>query len=392
MRILWIDGSAGLSGDMMLGALLDVGWPLQELRETVAALGVPASIAVSESSRGGIRGLKVTVEAPGDRGYRHLSDFLGALDESALDDGVRETSARLLRRIFKAEGGVHGKAPDEVHLHELGSLDTLVDVVGSVAGVRALRPDRVVGTAVNVGSGSVTTEHGRLQIPAPATALLLEGVPTFSDGSGFERTTPTGAVLAGLVDAFTGWPEFTPRRIGYGLGVADRSERPNALRMVLGAGPDDPSDGGEPSGMVVIEANLDDLLPEIAPHLLDRLLEAGAVDAWLTPAQMKKGRPGMVASALVPQSRREAVAAALFDESSTLGLRFRAVEREILERRIASVSTPWGEVRVKLGLRNGRLVNRAPEHEDCRALAAASGVPLKEVYRLALTAAGTLDA
>ncbi len=387
MRTLLIDGSAGLAGDMMLGALLDVGYPQEALRETVAALGVPASVRCVESSRGGIRGLKVTVEAPEDRGYRHLADFLQVLDGSSLPEAVRDTSARLLRRIFEAEGRVHGKAPEKVHLHELGSLDTLVDIVGSVSGVHHLRPDRVVGMPVNLGSGSVMTEHGRLQVPAPATARLLAGIPTFSDDSGFERTTPTGAVLTGLVDAFPGWPEMTPRRIGYGLGDADRSERPNALRVVLG----DDAVPDAASRVVVLEANLDDLSPEIAPHLLDRLLAAGARDAWFVPVQMKKGRPGLLVTALAPVGKRAAVTDVFFEEGTTLGVRFREVGRETLERRSVPVETPWGGATVKLGYRNGQLVNRAPEFEECRGLARAAGVPLKEVYRTVLAAAGELE-
>ncbi len=383
MRTLLIDGSAGLAGDMMLGALLDVGWPREALEETIAALGVPASISCAPSSRGGLQGLKVTVEAPEDRGYRHLADFLRTLDQAdALPDAVRETSARLLRRIFEAEGRVHGEKPEDVHLHELGSLDTLVDITGSAAGVLALRPDRVVGTPVNLGSGSVRTEHGRLQVPAPATARLLVGVPTFADDSGFERTTPTGAALTGLADDFSGWPEMVPRRIGYGLGDADGSERPNALRLVLG----DDGDGGGADRMLQIETNIDDLSPELAPHLLERLLAVGARDAWFAPIQMKKGRPGLLLTALAPPARRTAVADVLFGEGATLGLRFREVERETLERRSVPVETPWGRARVKLGYRKGRLVRRAPEFEDCRKLAEASGTPLAEVCRAVLAA------
>ncbi len=382
MRILLIDGSAGLAGDMMLGALLDLGYPLEALEATVAALGVPASVVCTESSRGGIRGKKVTVEAPDDRGYRHLSDFLRVLDASNLPDEVQETATGIFRRIFEAEGWVHGKDPEKVHLHELGSLDTLVDIVGSVAGANHLRPDRVAGMPVNVGGGSVMTEHGRLQIPAPATARLLAGIPSFADDSGFERTTPTGAALAGLVDEFTGWPEMTLRRIGYGLGDADRSERPNALRMVMG-------EGALPAGaspLVVLEANLDDLVPEMAPHLLDRLLAAGARDAWFTPIQMKKGRPGLLVSALAPAESQAAVSGAFFEESTTLGVRHHPVSRETLERRTVRAPTPWGEVSMKLGYREGRLVNRAPEFEECRELASSAGVPLKEVYRHAQAA------
>ncbi len=382
MRTLFLDLSSGVSGDMLLGALVDLGVSPEEFADTVAALGVPAAVSFAQDSRGGLRGVRATVAAEGDRGYRHLADFLETLDRSRLDGGVRETAAKLLRRIFEAEGEVHGASPESVHLHELGSLDTLVDIVGVVAGVRRLAPDRVTGSPVNLGSGSVEAEHGTLEIPAPATARLLRGIPTFSDGSGFERTTPTGAVLTRLADSFGDWPAMTPERIGYGLGSADpKRGRPNALRLVFGTGPD-------PAGrrVVVIEATLDDLPPEIAPHLLDRLLAAGARDAFFAPVQMKKGRPGLLFTALADHASREAVVAALFEEGTTLGVRITEADRTVLERRVVPVETPWGPVGVKLGLRDGRIVNRAPEFEDCRRLAGASGAPLKEIHREALAA------
>ena len=386
-----MDGSAGLSGDMFLGGLLDLGYPEERLREVVASFGVPVSVAVAEGSRAGFRGKSVTVNAPDDRGHRRLAEFLAVLDRSALAGATRETAAGLLRRIFEAEGQIHGKSAEAVHLHELGSLDTLVDLAGAADGVAHLAPDRVVGSPVNVGSGSVEAEHGLLAIPAPATALLLRGVPTFSDGAGFERTTPTGAALTALADAFTGWPRFTPELVGYGLGSADPKEgRPNALRLVLGsapaAGATDAAGTRETEPLLIVEATLDDLPPEIAPHLVERLLAAGARDAFLTPVVMKKGRPGISVTALAGPDRRESVVAALFTESTTLGVRITEASREVRERRLVRVRTPWGEVGLKLGLAGGRVVNRAPEFEDCRRLAEATGAPLKEIYREALAA------
>lgn len=391
-----MDGSAGLSGDMFLGGLLDLGYPEERLREVVASFGAPVSVTVAEGSRAGFRGKSVTVNAPDDRGHRHLAEFLTVLDRSALAGATRDTAAGLLRRIFEAEGQIHGKSAEAVHLHELGSLDTLVDLAGAADGVAHLAPDRVVGSPVNVGSGSVEAEHGLLAIPAPATALLLRGVPTFSDSAGFERTTPTGAALTALADDFTGWPGFTPERVGYGLGSADPEEgRPNALRLVLGSAPDagaadagatDAAGTRETEPLLIVEATLDDLPPEIAPHLVERLLAAGARDAFLTPVVMKKGRPGISVTALAGPDRREAVVAALFAESTTLGVRITEASREVRERRLVRVRTRWGEVGLKLGLAGGRVVNRAPEFEDCRRLAEATGAPLKEIYREALAA------
>ena len=382
-----MDGSAGLSGDMFLGALLDLGYPEERLREVVASFRAPVTVSVGEASRGGFRGKSLAVTAPNDRGHRHLAEFLGVLEGSALDEPARERAALLLRRIFEAEGRIHGRPPESVHLHELGSLDTLVDLAGAADGVGHLAPDRIVFGRVNLGSGSVTAEHGVLEVPAPATALLLRGVPTFSDGSGFERTTPTGAALTALADDCGGWPRFAPTRVGYGLGTADPKEgRPNALRMVLGDAEDAATRSGEP--LLVVEATVDDLSPELAPHLLERLLAAGARDAFLTPVVMKKGRPGVTVTALAAPDRRRAVVETLFAESTTLGVRTTEAARETLERRAVPVETPWGPVTVKLGLADdGSIVNRAPEFEDCRKLAESGGVPLKEIYRAALAAA-----
>lgn len=382
MRVLYLDFSAGVSGDMLLGALADLGVPRDVFEETVRALRTAARLSFSEASRGGIRGLRAEVATGSGARTSRLGEFLEVLDRSRLDADVGERAAQLLRRVFEAEGRVHGRAAEEVHLHELGSLDTLVDVVGVVAAVHHLAPDQVAASPVNVGSGSVEAEHGTLEVPAPATALLLTGIPSFSDGSGFERTTPTGALLASLAASFEGWPAFVPERFGYGLGSADpRSGRPNALRAVLGR-------TGSPAGerVAVLEATLDDMQPELLPHLLDRLLEGGARDAWSAPAAMKKGRGGSVVTAIADPEDRDRVIAVFFRESTTLGVRITEAERRILERRVVQVVTPWGEVGMKLGLFGGRVVNRAPEFEACRRLAAASGAPLKEVYREALAA------
>ena len=388
MRVLFVDGSAGLSGDMLLGALVDIGFPAGELEKTVAALRQPVSVTTSRGVRGGIAGTAVRVDAPGDRGHRHLADFRRTLAGSDLPAGIRERAGELLERIFAAEAEIHDSTAERVHLHELGSLDTLVDIVGAVAGLAYLRVDRVVGSEVNLGSGFVKAEHGILAVPAPATALLLRGVPTFADGSGFERTTPTGAVLTGLVDAFEGWPAMTPKRVGYGLGTADpREGRPNALRLVLGE-----ASGSAPGSgrILVIEATVDDLHPELAPHIVERLLAAGAKDAFFAPVHMKKGRPGLHFTALAGESGREAVIAVLFAESSTLGVRIRTSERQVLERRIVSVATRWGPAAVKVGFLDGAATQVAPEFEDCRRIAERSGVPLKQVYHEVLAAAQSL--
>jgi uncharacterized protein (DUF111 family) len=259
-----------------------------------------------------------------------------------------------------------------VHLHELGALDTLVDVVGAVAGLELLGASEVVCSEVNVGGGFVETEHGPMTVPAPATALLLEGAPVFSDGEDFERTTPTGALLARPLDSIRGVSRNDLRKIGYEPGDQDPERgRPNALRLVLGE-----RERGGSETVLVLEATIDDMTPEQMGYLQERLLEA-ALDVFLTPVIMKKNRPGVNVTVIARPEARERVSEILFTEGTTLGVRYHEVRREALERRFVTVATPYGKVKVKEGLLGGKVVNRAPELEDCRKLATRKKVPLK---------------
>jgi uncharacterized protein (TIGR00299 family) protein len=383
--VLYIDCAAGASGDMFLGALLDVGLPLPALKRELAKL--PADgfrLTRKRESRGGVSGTYLRVATPGDRGYRHWSDFERIVGKSRLDDEVKSVSLSLIRRLFEAEAEVHGGTPESVHLHELGSLDTLVDVVGAVAGLRLLGPAEVVSSEVNVGGGFAETEHGRLTIPGPATALLLRGAPVFSEGDDFERTTPTGAVLlTGLSSRFGGFPRMTIRKVGYGLGTRDPEHgRPNALRFVLGERPRE----GSGDRVLVLEATIDDMTPAQMGYLHERLMEV-SLDVFLTPIIMKKNRPGVNLTALLVPESLEPATALLFTEGTTLGVRYHEVRRATLERRFVAAKTRYGRVRVKEGILDGKVVNRAPELEDCRKLALSRKVPLKDVQRAALRAA-----
>jgi pyridinium-3,5-bisthiocarboxylic acid mononucleotide nickel chelatase len=382
-KVLFIDCTSGASGDMLLGALLDLGVPLAALKRELS--GLPFSgfrLARSRGARGGVSGTHLSVVTPGDRGYRHWSDFERILRRSRLASGLKDRSLALLRRLFEAEAEVHGETAESVHLHELGSLDTLIDVAGAVAGLGLLGVSEVVSSEVNVGGGFVETEHGRMTVPAPATALLLEGAPVFSDGEDFERTTPTGALLVtGLSTRFGTLPRMTLRKVGYGLGTKDpKHGRPNALRLVLGE-----RDPGGSETLLVLEATIDDMTPEQMGYLQERLLEV-SLDAFLTPVIMKKNRPGVNVTVLARPEARERVSGILFTEGTTLGVRYHEVRREALERRFVSVATRYGKVRVKEGILAGKVVNRAPELEDCRKLASAKNVPLKEVQQAALEA------
>ncbi|HXV65327.1 MAG TPA: nickel pincer cofactor biosynthesis protein LarC, partial [Vicinamibacteria bacterium] len=317
-RILYIDAAAGASGDMILGALVDLGVSLNALKKELGKLGSDFRLVRSTARRGGIRGTRIRVATPGDRGHRHWADFERLVRRSRLDSGVKERTLALIRRLFEAEAEVHGKPVEKIHLHELGSLDTLVDIAGAVLGVALLDVDHVAASPVNVGSGFVDTEHGRMTVPAPATGLLLEGAPVFSEGDGFERTTPTGALLVtGLANSFGPLPLMTLLRTGYGLGRQDpRGGRANALRLVLGKG-----SSGRIERTLVIEATVDDMTPVQTGYLAERLSAAGALDVFLTPVQMKKGRPGVNVTILSAPGSRDAMSEVLFTESTTLGVR-----------------------------------------------------------------------
>ena len=369
---------------MTLGALVDLGLPAKELTDALKKLRVGRfQLKAGKATRQGIRGTDVRVQTPGDPGHSHFAEFARIIEASRLSTDVKQRSLELIRRIYAAEARVHGKSVDKIHLHELGSLDTLIDVVGTLVGLELLGVSVVESSPINVGGGEIEMEHGRMAAPAPATALLLKGAPVFSDGSSFERTTPTGALLVtGLARRFGGWPAMTVKQVGYGLGSKDPQDvRPNALRLVLG----EVLPGGHQT-VLVMEATLDDMSPELAGYLLERLLAAGALDVFLTPVLMKKSRPGVNVTVLAPLRLRQDMTEILFAESTTLGLRYSEVGREVLERKLVRVSTRFGKVTVKLGLRDGRVLNAAPEFEDCRRLASRKGVSLKEVQQAALAA------
>jgi len=383
-KVLFIDCASGASGDMFLGALVDLGVPLAALKRELAKLQVSDfRLTRSRGARGGVSGTHLRVKTPNDRGYRHWSYFERILGRSRLSAEVKSRSLALVRRLFEAEAEVHGETVERVHLHELGSLDTLVDVVGAVAGLDQLGVSEVVSSEVNVGGGFVETEHGRMTVPTPATALLLQGAPVFSDGEDFERTTPTGALLVtGLSTRFGAFPAMTLRKVGYGLGTKDPKDgRPNALRLVLG----ERVQGGSET-VLLVEATIDDMTPEQMGYLQERLLEA-ALDAFLTPVIMKKNRPGVNVTVIARPEARERVSEILFTEGTTLGVRYHEARRETLERRFVSVATRYGKVRVKEGILAGKVVNRAPELEDCRQLATRKKVPLKEVQQAAVSGA-----
>lgn len=420
MSIYHLDCSSGIAGDMFLGACLDLGMPVELLSDVVARLGLSGvSVETRKASRGGFVGTRFRVLQDGkpiegpdpeehlhdhhhdhDHGHPHhdhdhdhhhphghtrgLAEIRDLILGSVLPGSVKERALRLFQRLGEAEAKAHGMLIERVHFHEVGAIDSIVDLVGAAAAVEFLAPQRLTCGPVNVGSGRVKMAHGEVSIPAPATAELLKGVPIHG-GPGGELTTPTGAVLlAELVDEFVDLPALVLEGVGYGLGKKDLPMQPNALRLLRGRA------GETRAEVMVVECEVDDLPGEGFGFLMERLLEAGALDVYFTPVQMKKNRPGTLVTLLCRRPRLEQLAGVLLTESGSLGCRYHAAARFEAEREILEVQTAFGNVRIKRARLGGRPLAAAPEFEDCRRLALAGGVPWRDVYRAALAAASTL--
>src|SRR5436190_2829876 len=386
--IAYLDCVGGLAGDMLLAALLDAGAPEEALRQVPERLGLDGvAIELERVHRHGVAALHVDVvaERPGaERNFRSLGEQVAA---ASISDSVRKRSLRVLQRLAEAEAEVHGVPVDEVHFHELGAVDTLVDVVGAVTLIEELRVERLVCSPLPVGRGVVRTGHGVLPLPAPATAALLVGAPLFGVDLEAELVTPTGAALAAtLADGWGVVPPMTLERVGYGAGTADWAERANVVRVLLGHGVDAVAE----TDVVLLETNLDDLVPELVPDAVERCFAVGALDVWTVPAGMKKGRPGVVLSAIARPHAEAAVARAILEETTALGVRVARLRRYELEREERTVALDGEVVRVKVGRLDGRVVNIAPEHDDCLAVARATGAPIKSVWAAALAAAREL--
>jgi len=380
--IAYLDCSGGLAGDMLLAALVDAGASEAVLREVPRRLGLDGvRIELSRVERHGIGALHVdVVGGDGERSWHSLREELraAAVDARAL---------AVLERLAEAEAEIHGVRVDEVHFHELGGADTLVDVVGAVTLLDELGVERLVCSPLPAGQGVVRTAHGVLPLPAPATAALLIGAPVYGVELEAELVTPTGAALAAtLAEGWGPIPAMTIERVGYGAGTADFAERANVLRILLGS-----ASGIDARAEVsLLETNLDDLLPELVPDAVEACLTAGALDVWTAPIAMKKGRPGIVLSALARPDAEAAVARAILEHSTSLGVRVARLHRYELEREERTVEVDGRAIRVKLGRLGGRIVNVAPEHDDCAAVARATGTPVKSVWAAALAAAGDL--
>ena len=387
-RHLHIDPFSGLAGDMFLAALVHLGAPAGTLTEALNSIRFPGVDSVELRFRDveshGVRGLRleISVTPPRQAAHRHYADLRDAIASAALGERVQRRALDALETVGRAEASAHGVELERVHFHELGGFDSVVDFVGASLGLESLGVESVTSNPLPLGRGEIRSAHGILPSPAPATLEILKGLPTVGLDVAMELVTPTGAALARtFVDFFGPSPPMVLEAVGAGFGSASIPGRPNCVRLFAG---DDRGSGLRREPMLLLEANLDDLPAEVLGTLIATCINAGALDAWLTPAVMKKGRPAHVLAALCRDDVSGGLEEVFFRHSSTLGVRRVRLDRDSLERRWEEVGTPWGPVRLKLGVLNGAVVNRAPEFEDCAALAERAGVPIKEVYAAAL--------
>jgi uncharacterized protein (TIGR00299 family) protein len=417
-RVMYFDCFSGAAGDMLLGALLDAGLPLDALRGALGELGIGHDVHATRVLRAGMSSIHVEVRAnPGhphhghdhhhhhhhdhghhDHGHhghshdhRSLAEITHLIGHSSLSPTGKARAIALFRRIAEAEAAIHEMPVEQVHLHEVGAPDSIIDIVGTVFALEWFGIDDIVASPLNVGGGTVQIAHGAFPVPAPATLRLLDGAPVYSTGTHGELVTPTGALLVtAYARAYGPMPAMTVHRIGYGAGTRDREGVPNVLRVVIGEraeGARQPAGGGTGGETVLrIECEVDDMNPQLFTPLGDRLVTAGALDAFLTPVVMKKGRPGTLITVLAPPDRRAAICDLLFRETTTIGVRFDAVERDTLDRRWVEVPVSGGLVRVKVAGRGTEVLNAAPEFDDCLRIAEATGRPLKIIQAEALKA------
>ena len=369
---------------MFVGALLDVGLPLERLFADLKKIPLGFyEFKRTRALRGHLVGTRVEIRVPGKQPSRKLRDIEALIRDSELSAGVKERALKVFSRLAEAEGKLHNMPPEQVHFHEVGAVDAILDIVGTCIGLEFLEISHLTCSPVNVGSGCVAAAHGSLPVPAPASLELLKDLPIYSSGVDGELVTPTGAALIStLATGFGPIPPMRVERIGYGAGAREIPGHPNLARLLLGesAEPVRVRDGAPGDEVVsVIEANVDDMSPQLYGYFIDQALAAGALDVTCTPIQMKKDRPGILLSVLCTPEKGDALAQMLFEQTTTIGVRIYEARRKILERELVSIQTPYGAVNVKVAKRDGKVLNVAPEYEDCQRLASEKGVPLKQV-------------
>ena len=429
-RVLYFDCFSGISGDMVLGALLDAGLPLEDLTRGLGSLAVSGfDISTKRVLRAGVSATKFIVHEHGnphlaaspqqnhphhdhahadshehDHGpahphdrdharshehpHRSLPEIFTLIDGSRLSVSGRDRAKALFQRLAEAEASIHQMSVDEVHLHEVGALDSIIDIVGAVFALEWFAADRVVSSPLNVGGGMVNSAHGRFPVPAPATVKLLGDAPIYGGDVQEELVTPTGAlIVSSYASAFGPMPAMTVEKVGYGAGEREFASTPNVLRVFVGRAAEGDSRPNT-ERVTVIECEIDDMNPQLFGVAMDRLYAAGALEVFYVPVQMKKNRPGTLLTVVTAPERRSAMADIIFRETTTIGLRYYEMDRECLERELVTVETPVGPVRVKIARRDGRVVNAVPEFEDCARLATANDMSVKEVQALAIKAYG----
>ena len=391
--LIYLDCASGISGDMLLGALLDLGAPLEAIESAVQSLGLPqCRLVVSEVRRAGFRATKLDVQHPAEHVHRHLSDIERMIGDGNLTDSQKGLALRLFRRLGAAEALVHGVPLEKVHFHEVGAVDSIADIVGTAVAWDWLAPSRVVASPVPLGTGRIRIAHGDVALPAPATAELVRGLPIVESTVEAELTTPTGAVfLAELVDEFGPLPSMVIEQIGQGAGDRDFRSHPNILRVLRGRpshrdGEDSAGEDVDRETICVLETEIDDQSPEQLGFVIDRLLGSGALDVYFTPVFMKKNRPGVLITVLTRPPTAAQIEQILFRETTTLGVRRQFTTRTVIRRDEVVVETAWGPVRGKRVAQGGDAARFAPEYDACREIAQRSGLPLQDIYEAAIVA------
>ena len=385
--IAYFDCFSGVSGDMILGSLIDAGLSLDDLADKLRTLPVKGyELTIRKVKKAGIRASKFEVIISDSSAIRKWQDIEEIISASSLSPSLRKKGLAVFKRLFKTEAKVHGSGYDKVHLHELSAVDCIVDIIGTLIGLEMMGITEVYCSAINLGNGTVKTAHGILPVPAPATAELLKGIPVYSTKTNFELTTPTGALLmSSLASGFGQIPEMNIKSIGTGAGGRNFSTHPNVLRVLIGQGTKRSSRKSasevNDSYVTIIETNIDDMNPQVYEYVLDRLLKAGALDVYLTQVIMKKGRPGIVLTAICDDDRKEDLMNIILSETTSIGLRFYQADRVTLDREFKSVKTKWGNIRSKKSWQGKGIKKLTPEYEDCKKIAAKHKIPLIDVLK-----------
>jgi uncharacterized protein (TIGR00299 family) protein len=382
MKTLYFDCFAGASGDMILGALVAAGVDGQELKKQLSLLGVSGyAIDFETVNRSGICATYARVQTGHEHAHRHLSDILKIIYDSRLSDRVKDRAAKIFSRLAEAEARIHNEPVEQVHFHEVGALDAIIDVIGAAIGFDLLGIERFVSSPLHVGSGMVQMDHGRFPVPPPAVTELLKGAPLYSTDIKGELLTPTGAaIITTVCSEFGALPPLKLEQTGYGAGTREYEDFPNVLRVLIGETLDAQRSEAQ---LWMLETNVDDMSPQVFGHVMERAFELGALDCYFTPIQMKKNRPGVLLSVLSREAEREKLMDLLFSETTTLGIRSYRVNRRALERRTVRVETQYGPIDVKVAVLNGHIAKEMPEYEQCRRAAREANVPLRVVEEAA---------